>query len=71
MLIVIASSNATEGSASLGPGFSSVYLDGRLSYPEESKVVVFVTAVAWEGYDRETLDVSSKVSRILPEIKLF
>ncbi|GAA5871175.1 hypothetical protein JCM16303_001715 [Sporobolomyces ruberrimus] len=50
------SDNATEGSASLGPGFSSVYLDGRLSYPEESKVVVFVTAVAWEGYDRETLD---------------
>jgi len=50
------SDNATEGSAStLGP---TPFLDGRLGYPN-SKVVVFVTATAQEGYDRETLDLAN------------
>ncbi|GAA5964449.1 hypothetical protein JCM3765_006282 [Sporobolomyces pararoseus] len=49
--------NATEGNGSLPiPGFAVNYLDGRLAYPEDKEVVVFVSAVAWEGYDRETLD---------------
>ncbi|GAA5901720.1 beta-glucosidase [Sporobolomyces salmoneus] len=50
------SDNATEGAGSLPGGLSTVYLDGRLAYPEEKKVLVFVTAVAMEGYDRENLD---------------
>ncbi|GAA6009922.1 hypothetical protein JCM11491_000867 [Sporobolomyces phaffii] len=53
------SDNATEGRASIGPGFSTVYLDARLAYPERSKVVVFVTATAMEGYDRETLSLAN------------
>ncbi|GAA5936851.1 uncharacterized protein JCM15063_000080 [Sporobolomyces koalae] len=53
------SDNATEGSASIGPGFSTVYLDGRLAYPEEKKVVVFASATAMEGYDRENLDLAN------------
>ncbi|GAA6063791.1 hypothetical protein JCM10212_001361 [Sporobolomyces blumeae] len=51
------SDNATAGYASIGPGFSTYYLEGRLSTAD--KVVVFVSAEAMEGYDRKTLDLAN------------
>ncbi|GAA5973751.1 hypothetical protein JCM11641_005117 [Rhodosporidiobolus odoratus] len=47
----------TEGSASVAGFGNTSYLDTKLAYA--SSAVVFVSAVAMEGYDRENLDLAN------------